>query len=157
MASQSQLVKLETDVQLKASAEQFFDVFCNRTHYISKVCPEKVESVRIHEGEWGTQGSIISWNYVHDGKKCVAKQVIESTDKENFKMTFNTLDGDLLEHYKSFKHILRVTPQQKGSIAHWSLEYEKGKDDHIPDPHTKLQLVCDVSKDVDAHLITQPA
>ncbi|KAF7827664.1 MLP-like protein 28 [Senna tora] len=150
------IVKMGIDVHLNGSAEQFHDVFCSRTHHIANVCPDKIQGVEIHEGEWGSEGSIICWNYVHDGKKCVAKELIESIDGKNNKMTFKVIEGDLLKDYKSFKFILHVTPQEeKGSIAHWTLEYEKLKD-HIPDPHTLLQLVTDVSKDIDAHLITQP-
>ncbi|KAF7827655.1 MLP-like protein 43 [Senna tora] len=152
----SQIMKLESDVHLNASAEQFHDVYCSRTHHIGNVCPEKVQGVDIHEGEWGTEGSIICWNYVHDGRNCVVKEVIESIDSKNNKITFKVLEGYLLEDYKSFKFILHVIPQEKGSIAHWTLEYEKLKD-HNPDPHTLLELVADVSKDVDAHLITQAA
>ena len=65
MAYESQVEKVETDVPIKASAEKFHNVFCDRTHHIANVCPEKIQGVDIHEGEWGTEGSIIFWNYVH--------------------------------------------------------------------------------------------
>ncbi|KAI9126266.1 hypothetical protein K1719_002687 [Acacia pycnantha] len=154
MASQS-VGKLETDVHIKATAEEFHDVFCSRTHHIANVCPEKIQGVDIHEGEWGSQGSIIYWNYVHDGKKCVAKELVESVDKDNNKATFKVLEGDLMEDYKSFRITVHVLPQEEGSVVHWTFEYEKQKD-HSPDPHTLLQLAIDVSKDVDAHLVAQP-
>lgn len=64
MASSS-LGKIDMQVHIKASPEQFFDVLSSKTHHISNVCPEIVKGVEIHEGEWGTEGSIISWNYVH--------------------------------------------------------------------------------------------
>ncbi|KAF7827656.1 MLP-like protein 34 [Senna tora] len=149
--TQPQVSRLETDVHIKASAEQFHDVFCSRTHHIANVCPEKIQGVEIHEGEWGTEGSIIFWNYVHDGKKCVAKEVVESIDRENNKITFKVLEGDLLEDYKSFKITIQVFPQEKGSRVHWIMEFEKLKD-HIPDPHSLLQLAIEVSHDIDAHL-----
>ncbi|KAI9071873.1 hypothetical protein K1719_002598 [Acacia pycnantha] len=153
MASQSG-GKLETDVHIKATAEQFHDVFCSRTHHIAKVC-DKVQSVDIHEGEWGSQGSIIFWNYIHDGKKCVAKELVESIDKENNKITFKVLEGDLMEHYKSFRITVEVFPEEEGSVVHLTFDYEKLKD-HTPDPHTLLQLGIDMSKDLDAHLVAQP-
>jgi len=59
----SQLQKIETKVHLKASAQQFYDVFCNRTHHIANISPKKIHSVQILKGEWGTERSIISWNY----------------------------------------------------------------------------------------------
>ena len=61
----SEIEKVETDVHIKASADQFHDVFCSRTHHIASVCPGKIQGVEIHEGEWGTEGSVIFWNYVH--------------------------------------------------------------------------------------------
>jgi len=55
---------METKVHIKASAEQFYDVFCNRPYRIANILPQIIQSVQIHKGEWGTQGSIISWNYI---------------------------------------------------------------------------------------------
>ncbi|TKY49591.1 MLP protein 43 [Spatholobus suberectus] len=147
----SQLQKVETNVHIQASAEQFYDVLCNRTHHIANIFPEKIQSVEIHNGEWGTEGSIISWNYSLEGKACVSKEVVEGIDRENNKMTFKVIEGDLLGHYKSFKFIMQVTPKEKGSCAHWVLEYEKQKD-HIPDPHTLLELTVEMSKEIGAYL-----
>ena len=89
-----------------------------------------------------------------DGKACVAKELVEAIDKENNKITFKVLEGDLLEHYKSFRATLHVIPQKEGSVVHWTFEYEKLKD-HIPDPHSLMQWAVELSKDIDAHLITQ--
>ncbi|TKY49593.1 MLP protein 31 [Spatholobus suberectus] len=147
----SQLQKVETNVHIKASAEQFYNVFCNKTHHIANILPEKIKSVEIHEGEWGTEGSIISWNYLHEGKVSVAKEVVEGIDRKNNKMTFKVIEGELLGLYKSFKSNLQVSPKGKGSVVHWALEYEK-QEDHIPDPHTLLQLVVELSKQIDAYL-----
>jgi len=61
----SQIQKVEANVHIKASAEEFHDVLCNRTHHIANILPQKIKSVEIHKGEWGTEGSIISWNYLH--------------------------------------------------------------------------------------------
>ncbi|KAI9126298.1 hypothetical protein K1719_002719 [Acacia pycnantha] len=147
-----QVRKMETDVHIKATAKQFYDVFCSRTFHIANVCPEKVQGVDIHKGEWGSQGSIIYWNYVNEGKKCVSKDLVESIDKENNKITFKMLEGDLMEHYKSFRVTLQALPQEKAKVVHWTLEYEK-LNDHSPDPHSFLQLAINVSKELDAHLV----
>ena len=84
----------------------------------------------------------------------MAKELVEAIDRENNKITFKVLEGDLLEHYKSFRFIIHVVQQKEGSVVHWTMEYEKLKG-HIPDPHSLLQLAIEVSKDIDAHLITQ--
>ncbi|XP_028758953.1 MLP-like protein 31 [Neltuma alba] len=70
-------------------------------------------------------GSIVVWNYVLDGKEGVAKDVIEALDSTKNLIIFRVIEGDLLKHYKSFKFIIQVSPKAKGSVAHWSLDYEK--------------------------------
>ncbi|RDX62050.1 MLP-like protein 43, partial [Mucuna pruriens] len=157
----SQLQKLETSMHIQASSEHFCDVYWNRTHHIANIFPEKIHSIEINEGEWGTEGSIVTWNYYlgkelrlqtsssKQGKTCAAKVVAESIDRKDNKMTFKVIDGDLLQYYKSFKFILQVTPKEKGSIACMVLEYEK-QQDHFPDPHIMLQLTAEVMKKVDA-------
>lgn len=61
----SQLQKVKANTYIKASIEQFYDVLCNRTHHVANIFPGKVQPVKIHKGEWGTEGSVISWNYLH--------------------------------------------------------------------------------------------
>ncbi|KAL1293478.1 hypothetical protein HN51_054134 [Arachis hypogaea] len=151
----SQVQKIETEFHIKADAKEFYDVFCNKTHHVAKVCPDKVQSVVIHEGGWGTERSIISWSYVHDGKACVSKEIIEDIDKEDNKMSFRELEGDLLNHYKSFKFLLHAVPNKKGGcMVRWTMEYEK-INENTSDPHTMMQLVVDVSKQVEVHLISK--
>ncbi|XP_015939089.1 MLP-like protein 34 [Arachis duranensis] len=150
----SQVQKIETEFPIKADAKEFYDVFCNKTHQVAKACPDIIQSVVIHEGRWGTERSIISWNYVHDGKACVSKEIIEDIDKENNKMSFRVLEGDLVKHhYKSFKFLLHAVPKEKGgSMVRWTMEYEK-INENTSDPHTLMQLVVDMSKQIEAHLL----
>jgi len=61
----SQLQKLETNVHLAVPAEQLFDVFCNKTHNTAKIFSTKIQSIDLLQGEWGTEGSIICWNFLH--------------------------------------------------------------------------------------------
>ncbi|KAI4313769.1 hypothetical protein L6164_026724 [Bauhinia variegata] len=86
-----------------------------------------------------------------DGKHCVAKEMVEAIDPDKNLITFRIIEGDLLEDYKTFKATLQASPKDKGSVVHWTLEYEK-KYGHITDPHTLLQFIADMSKDIDAHL-----
>ncbi|MED6225697.1 hypothetical protein PIB30_096150, partial [Stylosanthes scabra] len=83
-------------------------------------------------------------------------EIIEEIDKENNKMSFRVLEADLLkQHYKSFKFILHVVPKREGgSMVRWTLEYEK-MNDNTPELHIMMQLAAEVSKDVEAHLISQ--
>ncbi|KAJ4709993.1 MLP protein [Melia azedarach] len=146
----------ETDIEIKAPAALFHDVFSCRPHHISNVCPEKIQGVDLHEGDWGTVGSVVCWNYVHDGIPEVAKEIIEEIDDENNSTTFKVIEGHLLEKYKNFHFIVQATPkgEGQGSLVHWTLKYEKLNED-VPEPKGMLQLAIDVTKEVDAHLTQQ--
>jgi len=88
-----------------------------------------------------------------DGEAKAAKEKIVATDDTNKSITFKVIEGDLLKEYKNFVIVFQATPKGEGSLVHWTLEYEKLKDD-IPEPNTLLQFLIDVSKDIDAHLTT---
>ncbi|GMI75187.1 MLP-like protein 28 [Hibiscus trionum] len=148
--------KVKTDVEIKASPEQFHDMFTNKPHHLHHTCKDKVQGCDLHEGEWGNVGTIVNWSYVHDGKAKKAKEVIEAIDPDKNLLTFRVLEGDLMEEYKSFRITLQVSPKSdgNGSIAQWTMEYEK-LHEGINHPETLLQLAVDISKDIDAHL-TKP-
>ncbi|PON94454.1 Major latex protein domain containing protein [Trema orientale] len=153
MASENLYGKLETDVEIKASANKFHDIFKHRPHHISNVSTDKIQGCDIHEGEWGTVGSVIYWNYFHDGKPRVAKEIVEAIDDEKNLITFRVIEGDLMEHFKTFKLTIQANPKTEGEgcVVHWTLEFEKHHGEII-DPHTLLQFVADVSKDLESHL-----
>jgi len=143
--------KVEADVEIKASPEKFHEILGGRPHHISNVCPDKIQGCALHEGDWGTEGSVIYWDYVHDGQAKVAKEKIEAIDETNKSITFKVIEGDLLKEYKSFKIFVQASPKGEGSLVHWSMEYEKLKED-VPEPKTLLQFAVDMSKDIDGHL-----
>ncbi|XP_023522539.1 MLP-like protein 43 isoform X1 [Cucurbita pepo subsp. pepo] len=144
--------KLETDVEIRASAEKFHEIIHQRPHHMSNICSDKIQGVELHAGEWGKVGTILYWRYVHDGKNCVVKSVIEEVDEKNNSFTWKVLEGDLLKGYKSFRIKIQSIPKEKGSVIHCGLEYEK-LHKGIPDSHTFLQLCVDVAKDIDAYLM----
>jgi hypothetical protein len=57
--------KVEADVEIKASPEKFHEILSGRPHHISNVCLDKIQDCALHEGDWGTEGSVIYWDYVH--------------------------------------------------------------------------------------------
>ncbi|RID53611.1 hypothetical protein BRARA_G00993 [Brassica rapa] len=107
--SSSLLGELEVEVEIKAPAAEFYHMQCD-----------------LHDGEWGKVGSIISWNYMHDGKAKVAKERIEVVEPEKKLIKFKVLEGDLMEEFKSFLITIQVTPKQggNGSIVKWHFEYK---------------------------------
>ncbi|KAB2620032.1 MLP-like protein 28 [Pyrus ussuriensis x Pyrus communis] len=140
--------KVEADVEIKASAAKFHEMFTHKPHHISNVSNSNIQGCDLHEGDWGTVGSVVYWNYFHAK---FAEELVEAIDAENNLITFKVIEGDLLEHYKSFKVTIQATPKGEGCNVHWTTEYEKHHDD-IEDPHTLLQFAFEVSKDIDAHL-----
>ncbi|KAK4264017.1 hypothetical protein QN277_029359 [Acacia crassicarpa] len=150
----SHIGKVEIDVHLNASAEQFHEIFSSKPHHIANITPGKIKSVTKHQGDFGKVGSIIVWNYVHDGKHCVAKDVIEAVDPAKNLISFRVIEGDVLNNYKSFKATVQVNPKAKGSVAHWTLEYEK-LHGRIPDPHSLTQFVTEWSREIDVSLTGQ--
>ncbi|KAI4354373.1 hypothetical protein L6164_003240 [Bauhinia variegata] len=144
--------KLETQIPINAPAEKLYEIFCSNTHHIANMCPKIVQSVGIHEGEWGIEGSIIVWKCLVDGKPMEAKEVVETIDKENNSITFKVLEGHILQIYKSFKFIVQVSPKENGSILNWTMEYEK-LHYQVPDPHSLIKAATVMVKDIDANLI----
>ncbi|OMO99733.1 hypothetical protein COLO4_13118 [Corchorus olitorius] len=147
------LTKLETDVEIKASAKDFHDMFFCKPHHVFNTCNDKIHACDLHEGEYGKVGSIVVSHYTHDGVKKVAKDVIEAVDEAKNAITFRVIEGDLLKEYKTFLFHIQGTPKSDGNgcIVHWILEYEK-LHDGVDHPETLLQFVADVSKDIDAHI-----
>ncbi|CAL2232540.1 unnamed protein product [Prunus armeniaca] len=143
--------KVETDVEIKAPAVKFHEFFTQRPHHLSNICSDKIKGCDLHDGDWGKVGSVVNWNYIHDGKAKVAKVVFEAIDDEKNSITMRVVEGDLLEHYKSFKITIQATPKGEGSVVHWTFEYEKVHGD-VTDPHTLLQLAVDLTTDIGAHL-----
>ncbi|TXG57151.1 hypothetical protein EZV62_018464 [Acer yangbiense] len=108
----SLICQLETDIEIKAPADKFHEVFSCRPHHMSNVSPEKIQGVELHEGH-------------------------------------------LLEKYKDFDATVQVTPKKDGgSLVHWTVKYEKASKE-APDAKGIIQLVTDMTKDLDAHLIEQ--
>ncbi|XP_010415784.1 PREDICTED: MLP-like protein 43 [Camelina sativa] len=157
MAEASSLVgKLETEVEIKASAGKFHHMFVERPHHVSKATPDKIHGCELHEGEWGKVGSIVIWNYVFDGKARMVKDRIEAVEPEKNLIKFRVIEGDLMEEYKSFFVTIQVTPKhgESGSVVHWHFEYEKINEE-VVHPENLLQFAVGMSKEIDEHLLTE--
>ena len=100
---------------------------------------------------------LISCTYFNsEGKKKVSKDIVEDINPEKNSITFNIIEGDLLEHYKSIKFTIQANPKTEGEgcVVHWTIEYEKLHNE-ILDPHTMIDFVQDVSKDLEVHLLEE--
>ena len=85
-----------------------------------------------------------------DGKPEVFKEQVEFDD-EKLAVTLIGLEGDVFEHYKTFKVTYQVVPKDsEHSLAILTLEYEKLRDD-TPYPYKYLHLMNKLTKDIEAH------
>ncbi|XP_042034486.1 kirola-like [Salvia splendens] len=145
--------KLVDKINIKSDGDVFHELFREKPHQISGICPDKIQTCDLHEGEWGKVGSIIVWNYFHDGKERVAKEIIEAIDEANKSVTFKVIEGDLMEHYKEIKLTVHVDTKGEDNLVTWTIEYEKVKDD-VADPHTLMEFCLHVTKDIETHHLT---
>ena len=79
------------------------------------------------------------------------KDVIEAIDANKNLITLRTVEGDVLNDYKTLDLTFHAIPKGKGCLVHVTLEYEKLKS-HISDPYTLLDVTAELVRDIDAHL-----
>ncbi|XP_027100313.2 kirola [Coffea arabica] len=142
--------KLVNQIEIKSDGDVFHEIFRHRPHHVSTMSPTHIQGCELHDGNWGTVGSVIFWNYTHDGKKKVAKEVIQAIDEAKRSITFKVIEGDLLELYKTFIITVHVDTHGKSNLVTWTLEYEK-KNPNIPDPNTLMDFCLHVTKDIETH------
>lgn len=142
--------KMVDQVNIKSDGDVFHEIFRYRPHHISDMSPSNIKNVDLHDGEWGTVGSVICWNYVHDGKESVAKEIIEAIDEEKKSVTFKVIEGDLLELYKNFSLSVHVDTKGEDNLVTWTFYYEKIKED-APEPTTLMEFCLNVTKDIETH------
>ncbi|CAK9152123.1 unnamed protein product [Ilex paraguariensis] len=142
--------KLVAQTEIKSDGDVFHEILRYRPHHITNMSPSIIQGVSIHEGEWGTVGSIMFWNYTHDGKEKVAKQTIQAVDEEKKSVTFKVIEGDLMKLYKSFIITAHVDTKGKSNLVTWTLDYEK-LNDRVEDPNTLMDSILAVTKDIEAH------
>ncbi|KAK6146766.1 hypothetical protein DH2020_020635 [Rehmannia glutinosa] len=145
--------KLVSQIRTKTSGTVFYELFRYKPHHISNICPEKIERVDLLEGQWGTVGSVNHWHFNLDGKKKSAKAIIEAIDEKKKSITFNLLEGDLMEAYNTFKFIVAIDTNGEDNLVTWTLEYEKKTQD-VSEPHAVMNLGLSVTKEIErCHLL----
>lgn len=61
--------KLVTDIEIKAPANKFYNIFRSQMHLIPNVSSDKIQGVQVHEGDWETVGPVKHWNYTLGQRK----------------------------------------------------------------------------------------
>ncbi|KAG2320943.1 hypothetical protein Bca4012_056037 [Brassica carinata] len=148
--------EVEADVEIKAPATKFFHIFAVRPQDVSKASPETVQGCRVQGGQMGRVGTLITWNYVLDGKPNVAKDRIEAVDPKKNMIKLKVIEGDLMQEFKSFLITIQVTPKQggPGGVAKLKMTYER-IDENVAHPETLLQTGVEMFKDIDEMLLSK--
>ncbi|KAD2804204.1 hypothetical protein E3N88_37581 [Mikania micrantha] len=134
---------LVKQITILSDGDVFHDIFRNRPHHISEMSPGKIKGVNLHDGDWGTIGSVIVWDFYHDGKHKVAKEVIEGIDEVKKSVCFRVIGGDILEAYKTFFITVHVDTHDQHNLVTWTFHYEK-LNQNIEDPHTLMEFVLNL-------------
>lgn len=142
--------KLVGQIEIKSDGDVFHEIFRHRPHHISDMSPEKIQGVDLHDGEWGTAGSVVYWNFTHEGKRKGAKCIVEGIDEGKKSVTFNVVEGDIAESYKVFKSSVHVDTNGENNTVTWTIEYEKMKED-VPDPLSYLEFALHLVRDIEAY------
>jgi hypothetical protein len=86
-----------------------------------------------------------------EGEVEVMKEKVELDDEKKL-VILTALEGHCLNLYKNYKIIFQVTPKTEGGSVKITLEYEK-LNENIPPPNKYLDLVVNLVKDLDAHIL----
>ncbi|KAK3023807.1 hypothetical protein RJ639_043473 [Escallonia herrerae] len=146
--------KMVRQTNVKFDGDVFHKIFTHRPHQMSTISPDNVKAVNLQEGGWGSTGSIIVVNFVHDGKQKVAEEIIEAVDEEKQSVTYKVIGGDLMELYKTFRITVHVDTKGEDNLVTWTFEYEK-LNAGTEDPDTLMDFCLNVTKDIETHHILQ--
>ncbi|OWM83063.1 hypothetical protein CDL15_Pgr011745 [Punica granatum] len=55
--------RLQTDIDLKSSAEEYYKMWRKEAHKIPTATGQNIQAITLHEGDWHDHGAIKIWNY----------------------------------------------------------------------------------------------
>ncbi|XP_004237024.1 kirola-like [Solanum lycopersicum] len=140
--------KLIVSLEVKCGGHSIHDIFRTNTQHLSTISPSRVKHFEIHEGEKGEIGSVASWKYYEDGKEMFVKTVIEAIDPQTNSISWNVIEGNLLDLYNSFT----VITSSEHEWITYTLVYEKKTED-TPEPLALMHYCVGVIKDTESHLL----
>ncbi|XP_010480484.1 PREDICTED: MLP-like protein 328 [Camelina sativa] len=147
------LFQYVTDVPLKGSAEKHYKRWKSENHLVPDAIGHLIHGITLHEGEWDSPGAIKSWKYNLDGKEEVFKERIEMDD-EKMAVTFNVLDGQVMEELKVYIANLQFIPESgnDGCVCKVSVYWEKRTEDSA-EPTMFMKFLEKMVADMDGHIL----
>ncbi|KAK6922219.1 Bet v I/Major latex protein, partial [Dillenia turbinata] len=147
----AQMMKIDLQAQIESSPNRLFDIYKNKSNLLPKICPHRVQTIKVLEGDGKTVGSVRLWTYVMGGP-VIAKDRIDAIDEKNHSITFELIGGEVTKYFKSFKATIQFTADPDMNLVKCSLEFEKANED-VPTPYSHLDFLVSMSKEVDAYLL----
>ncbi|KAI3728679.1 hypothetical protein L6452_17320 [Arctium lappa] len=145
--------KLVREVDVKGGGKFIHQIFEHKPNEIAIMSPDKIQRCDLVSGQWGASGSIISLHFIHDGKVNTAKEMMEADDE---KIVFKVIEGDVLQVYNALTLTIHFEEMGDKRLGVWSMDFQK-VNASIPDPTTYLDLLCAITKDMDAYILKQAA
>ncbi|KAJ9549252.1 hypothetical protein OSB04_021795 [Centaurea solstitialis] len=142
--------KLVREFDIKGGGNFLHHIFKQKANEIATISPNKVQSCDLVSGQWGAPGSVISWRYIHDGKVNTAKEIIEAADDETQTIVYKVIEGDVMQVYDALTLTVHFEETGNKHLGVWSVDFQKANAS-IPDPTPYLDLLCDLTKDMDAY------
>ncbi|XP_060202231.1 kirola-like [Lycium barbarum] len=137
--------KLISQTEMKCAGHLLHEHFKSNPHQSSTMSPDKIKNFTLHEGQLGSTGSVVSWKYILGGKEQHVKHLVH-IDDETKSITFNFVEGDLTQLYKS----MAATLSAEGNWMTWTIVYEK-LNENIPEPIDVLEFCIGFLKDLEPH------
>nr|XP_004237497.1 MLP-like protein 34 [Solanum lycopersicum] len=142
--------KLIASMEVRCGGHLIHDMFHTNIHHIRNISPKLINHCEIHEGEIGKIGTVLSWKYIDDGKEKFLKEEIKHIDPQKKSITWEVIEGDVLELYNFF--IITTSSEHQWTTV--TFEYEK-KTENIPEPLSFLDYFVNVMKDMEGHLLSK--
>ncbi|MBA0572501.1 hypothetical protein Golob_002838 [Gossypium lobatum] len=128
----AQIKRMECQLEIKSSADKFFDAYKTKAQLMPKMANQVVRDVKLVEGNgWDSEGSV--------------------NDKDRT-LVYKLVEGEIMKAFKSWNSILNVMPMGEGSLVKWTMEFEKQNDD-VPDPVKYGEFLTTWAKNVDTYLL----
>lgn len=149
--------KFEHVQEIKSRAISIMDYLGRKKYNLPKICPDKISSFEVLEGNWGVKNTVLLGRYLLDGKELISKEILEDIDEKKSSVTYNIIGGDMMKFYKALKVIIQfqvdviTSSDEKKNYVKSTFEYEK-LNPEIPPPEQFKDFVAEIIKMIDEYV-----
>ncbi|KAL7000941.1 hypothetical protein U1Q18_002093 [Sarracenia purpurea var. burkii] len=143
----AQVYKEEIQREYNCPADKFFEIFSNQISLASNICPDKIKSMEVLQGDGASVGSIVRGECNFENSHHSGTHRVAALDKDNKSITIEVLDGDMTKHHKAIKITVHAIPKGNRCLVNWSAEYEKINSTAPYDLKKYLEYSADLGND----------